>query len=191
MITADDIIGDLESLTYRKVSEAYPERIALACSKALFDCLFLNFKGQSMYVPTRDIAALAALDEHYEVIWQEFKGRNHTELAIRHRLSLQHIYNIVNIMRRRHMRKHQDDLFPQDLAHEDNRPLTLVVLDDYLPAELQRAGVTETEAKILAGDIAMHLCQHYPGVSVRITEAMRSKRQNSNDDLFAGLPEAS
>jgi len=188
MITADAILHDLESLAYRKVLVAYPERTALACSKALFDCLFLNFRSQAMYVPTRD---LTELHERYETIWREFTGHNHGELAIRHRLSLQQIYNIVNTMRTAHARKYQDDLFAHDLAADDNRPLTLVVLADYLPAELHRAGLAEDEAKTLAGDIAAHLCQAYPGISVRITEAMRNKRHNGSGSLFDEWPEAS
>ncbi len=187
MITANDIMLDLESLAYRRVRAAYPERVALACAKALFDCLFLNFRNQAMYVPTRD---LVGLHERYESIWREFTGHNHGDLAIRHRLSLQQIYNIVNTMRTAHARKHNHDLFPHDLADHDNRPLTLVVLNDYLPAELHRAGIAEDDAKALAGDIAAHLCEKYPGISVRITEAMRNKRTDAGS-LFDELPEAS
>jgi Mor family transcriptional regulator len=189
MITADDIMHDLESLTYRKVLASHPERTALACTRALFDCLFLNFRGQAMYVPTRD---LAEQHEKYLTIWQEFNGKNHSELAIRHRLSLQQIYNIVHTMRSGHVRKHQNDLFPHDLPNDDNRPLTLVVLADYLPVDLHRAGIAEAEAKTLVGEIAAHLCRTYPGIAVRITEAMRLKRQNGSGSLFDDdWPEAS
>jgi hypothetical protein len=187
MITADHILQDLEAYAYRRVLVNHPERIARACAGALFQCLFLNFRKQYMYVPTSD---KSELHDRYESIWHDFNGRNHGELAIRHRLSIQQIYTITNQMRREQIKTRQQDLFPLPDT-PISKPLTLVVLEDYLPADLQRAGLPVDQANHLASEIADYLCATYPGISIRITEAMWNKRSKpDSDDLFdLGDPE--
>lgn len=181
MITAETVLHELESRVYRAVLPRHGERTARAAARALFDCLFLNFRKQCLYVPTSD---KAALHERYEAIWGDFNGRNHAELAVKYRLSLQQIYTITNHMRHLHLRDRQQQLFPLPAA-PTAKPLLLTVLDDYLPADLQRAGLPEAEANALAADIAGHLCQTYPGITIRITESLRHKRHDDNADLFA------
>lgn len=182
MITADDILKDLEAFTYRQVLASHPERIALAAVSALFECLFLNFRKQYMYIPTSDKAVLA---DRYDAIWNDFRGHNHKELGIKYRYSEQQIYSIIKQMRRVQVSLRQHDLFPLP-DQTPVKPLTLVVLEDYLPADFERAGLPQDEAVQLAGAIADYLCQTYPGISVRITEALWQKRQGGgNDDLFA------
>jgi Mor family transcriptional regulator len=180
MITADSILHDLETYTYQTVLASHAENIALACAGALFECLFLNFRKQYLYVPTSD---KAALQDKYEAIWGDFNGRNYAELSIKYHLSVQHIYTIVGLMRKSAVRQRQADLFPLD-DEAEARPLALVVLEDYLPHDLQRAGLSEPDAYAIAGKIADHLCQTYPGLSIRITESMRNRRQAGNADLF-------
>lgn len=184
MITADSILRDLETYVYRTVSVSHSEKTALACARALVECLFLNFRAQSMYVPTRDIKDTKALQSRYERIWADFNGHNHNELACKYRLSVQRIYAIINRMRAVCVRQRQRDLFPVP-DEPSAQPLTLTILDEYLPADLERAGLPADDAKQLAGAVATHLCATYPGISVRITEALWQKRHNpGNDDLF-------
>lgn len=180
MLTTDDILHDLERYVFDRVLATHPEKIALACARALFECLFLNFRKQRMYVPTSDKQA-----QHlrYEQIWREFNGRNHAELSIRYRLSVQQIYAITRLMRAAHVRDKQAQLFPLPET-EETKPLALVVLTDYLPAELERAGLPADAAKRLALDLAAYLCASYPGVSLRITEAAWRQRQDMIGNLF-------
>ncbi|WP_026601677.1 Mor transcription activator family protein [Methylomonas sp. 11b] len=182
MITAADILSDLEAYTFRRVLAAgHPEKTALACSRALFDCLFLNFRKQYMYVPTTDKAAQKT---RYEEIWNAFTGHNHAELSMRYRLSVPQIYSITKLMRANNIRQRQHDLFPLP-DEEADKPLTLVVLEDYLPADLERAGLPLELAIQVASEVAIHLCATYPGISVRMTESLWQKRQQpGNDDLF-------
>lgn len=181
MITADSILRDLEALTYSTVRATHAEKTALACAGALFECLFLNFRKQYLYVPTSD---KDALHDKYEAVWRDFKGHNHNELSIKYRLSVQQIYNITNRMRRDNVRRIQHDLFPLPEAKPE-KAIVLTVLEDYLPHDLQRAGLSADEAVLTARTVADYLCATYPGISIRITEAMRNRRQGDNGDLFA------
>lgn len=180
MITADSILRDLERFVYDQVCRLHAPKTALACAGALFDCLYLNFRKQYLYVPTSD---REALHERYEAIWADFKGHNHNELSVKYHLSVQQIYSIIGKMRRQHVRQRQADLFPVP-SDEPDKPLTLTVLEDYLPHDLQRVGLPEPDARQLAQQVADYLCATYPGISIRITEAMRKQRERDNGDLF-------
>lgn len=177
MLSAESILHDLETFAFRAVQPGHGERVAVACARALVECLWLNFRRQYLYVPT---GYHADAEVRYQAIWAEFNGRNHAELSIKHRLSLQRVYEIVKHMRQTAMRTRQADLFPlADPA--PSKPLTLIVLEDYLPADLQRAGLPEADAKTLADQIARHLCDTYPGIAIKITDAMWQKRQGGGD----------
>ncbi len=179
MIAAADVLHDLETFVYRRVAASYPERLARACARAMLDCLYLNFRAQKLYVPTQ-------FNEHarsrYEQIWAEFTGNNYDVLACKYKLSLQRIYIIVNQMRKTHVQKRQSDLFAADLKHTDNRPLAQVVFETYLPHELERVGLASDDASQLATACFDHLCAHYPGILISITEAHRQAGQHG--DLF-------
>lgn len=180
MITASSILRDLEAFTYSRVRVQHPEKLALACAKALFECLYLNFRKQCLYIPNTD---KDALQETYAAIWHDFDGRNHAELSIRYHRSVQQIYAIVKSMRTSQIRQRQHDLFPLP-EDKPNKPLALIVLEDYLPADLQRAGLPVDESHTLAQQIADHLCATYPGVQIRITDSMWAQRQRQDSDLF-------
>lgn len=181
MITADDILADLKTMVFRTVAAAHGETRALAATRAAVDCLYLNFRGTYIYVPTPYHQVSRVNLEH---IWQDFNGRNHVELAAKYKVSVQWVYRAVKQMRKHS--KHQSDLFPK-AEESDPRPALLVVLQDYLPADLQRAGLPATAATELANAIAEHLTAHYPGISIKITGVLwRSHRgDDGNHDLFA------
>ena len=180
MITAAEVIHALERHVYQAVQPAHGERIALACCKALVKCLWLNFRRQYLYIP---LAHTAELHKRNEAIWAAFNGRNHSELALKYRMSLQHIYAIVKTMRRASADKYQAQLFPLP-GEEDERPLLLVVLEDYLPADLEAAGLPGDAAAILSGDIARFMVEHYRGIQIKITDAIYERRSGDNGDLF-------
>lgn len=180
MITANSILRDLEAFTYSRVRVHHSEKLALACARALFECLYLNFRKQCLYIPNTD---KDALHEKYAAIWNDFNGRNHAELSIRYHRSVQQIYSIIKLMRTSQLRQRQHDLFPLP-EDKPSKPLALIVLEDYLPADLQRAGLPIDESHDLAQQIADHLCETYPGVQIRITESMWAQRQRHEGDLF-------
>lgn len=175
MISAASIVRDLEGYVYQAVKDVYGEKIALACAKALFDCLFLNFRKQTLYIPTtgRD-----DIEQRNQAIWQDFSGHNHAELSLKYHLTLQQIYAIVKRMRKQDIQQRQLQLFPLP-EQPDARPQTLQVFDDYLPDELQRAGIPAPEHRRLAQRAADYLCARYPGLSIRITEQLHKDRQPS------------
>lgn len=180
MITANSILRDLEAFTYSRVRVQHSEKLALACARALFDCLYMHFMRQCLYIPTSD---KAGLHETYAAIWNDFNGRNHAELSVRYHVSVQHIYAVIKQMRQNNIRQRQHDLFPLP-DEKPKKPLVRIVLEDYLPADLQRAGLPMDESNDLAQQIADHLCETYPGVQIRITESHRAQRQRHEGDLF-------
>ena len=181
MITAEFIFSDLESYIYKEVRAIHSEKIALACSGAFFDCLWLNFRKGLMYVPTSD---KRNQDHRYQAIWGEFNGGNHQELAVKYRLSQVQIYSIVKQMRSTFIRKNQCDLFPVS-EEENNKPITFFVIEEHLPTDLIKSGLSALEAASLAQKISSYLCQNFPGVSVCITDKMRKKRDNNGQsELF-------
>jgi len=183
MITAADIMNDLETYIYKEVCATYGEKKAVASAKALFDCLWLNFRKGLMYIPS---SYRASLTERNELIWSDFTGNNHHELAIKYRITLPQIYTIINKMRDAHLRKNQADLFPlPDSDSESSKPITLYVIEEYLPAELIKCGLSEFDAQSVAQKISVYLCQKFPGVSICISDVLRNSRaQNSQLELF-------
>lgn len=187
MINTDDVLHALESQIYQAVVASHGDKTARACARAMVECLFLNFRKGYLYIPTTD---MASLQEHYARIWNDFSGRNHNELAIKYHLSVQRIYAITKEMRKAYVKTRQHDLFPTPEA-ASTKPLTLVVMEDYLPHELTRVGLPLDAAKRISTDLAVFLCQTYPGISIRITEAHWQKRNGGgSEDLFDwGEPE--
>jgi len=174
MITADHILVDLEHFIYKEVSATHDEKKALASARALFECLWINFRKGQMYIPTTD---KIAQQQRYETIWAAFNGSNYAELAAKNRLSTQQIYTIINAMRTTHTRKHQTDLFPIP-APKTIKPLTLQIIEDYLPADLIKVGVNDVAAQSIAKKLSNYLCEKYPGVSIHISDALHKKRAN-------------
>jgi len=179
MITAADVVHDLEQQCFAAVSQELGEKTALACADALFDCLYLNFKGQNLYIPT---IARDANKQRYEAIWEAFDGRNINELAVQYRLSIQSIYNITRAMRKRKLAGLQGDLFGAPPPPEPAKPLTLEVFDELLPPELTRAGYPAERSRQLARMLSDYLCQRYPGLLLRISGEMRKQRGDHRQD---------
>ena len=176
MITAEMILYELESSLYNEVSATYNERVALACTHALFECLYLNFNKSPMYIPTSDKAILLT---KYEAIWRDFTGSNHVELSIKYHLSFQQIYTITNKMREQYINKIQADIFLESKPKiEDSKPFMLVVFDEYLPPEFLKYGVSECDAMKFSKKIADFLLKNYSGISVLISKHLKKNRAN-------------
>jgi Mor family transcriptional regulator len=68
-----------------------------------------HWGGQLIYVPI----GIVKMSERDMAIWNEFDGRNHSDLARKHGVSLQWIYKIVKDMRQAEMARRQHNLFPE------------------------------------------------------------------------------
>ncbi|MDX8127751.1 Mor transcription activator family protein [Methylomonas sp. BW4-1] len=182
MINAESIMRELENFVYREVFDEHGKKIALGCAAALFECLWLNFRKQTLYVPSAD-KQNSVLQERNKAIWREFNGNNHAELSIKYRLSLQQIYSITRRMRANPSGR--GNRAGRPCAEAKDKPLILQVLEEYLPPELAKCGLSIEQASALADGIAGFLCQSFPGVSIRITDTLKAFRE------AAALPAAS
>ena len=132
-----------------------------------------------MYIPSTNKQDKQDLEEIYASIYKEFTGHNQQELAIKYRRSEQNIYAITKREKNKCIRKIQTDLFPQE-PEEIKKQTTLLVIEDYLPAELTNCGLSEQEAKDLSIKLSSHLCATFPGVSIYISEVTWYKRTHEN-----------
>lgn len=181
MITSEYVIKALESYLYRELIKIYDEKTVLACLDELFECLYINFKGQLMYVPT---SYKVQVKELHESIYKTFTGSNHKELAIKYQRSIQNIYSIVNDVRKKQIRKLQCDIFPL-LDDSEKKQTTLIILEEYLPAALNKTGLSEYDARNYSKDLSRFLCQNFPGISICISDSLRKKRkQTIQQSLF-------
>ncbi len=182
-LNADSVMSGMERVVYDyAIGLRMSDESAMKCVRGLIDVLYLNFKGQLMYIPTGDGSDRADL---YNKVYHEFTGRNHAELAVKYRHSVQWVYNVI---RRRHdsaIRALQDDLFPFDIAPEvEHRPVLLQIIAEYLPAEWMRAGMAEADANKLAGKLAAYTIEHYPGIAITISEGLHRRH---TDRYLPGL----
>lgn len=179
MITANTVLLELEALVYKDVTSFKNEKVALSCISAMENCLYLNFKNKLMYIPSTNKKDKQDLQQLYATIYKEFTGKNQQELAIKYGRSEQNIYSLIKRERNSHIRKLQSDIFPQE-PEEDTKPITLLVIECYLPPELTYSGLSENEAKELSIKISTHLCLTFPGVSIYISKAIKDKKSNKN-----------
>ena len=60
--------------------------------------------GQVVYFPIKDPEELSRRDQE---IYAKFNGENHSELAYTNKVSIQHIYRIIKLMRSKDLAKRQ------------------------------------------------------------------------------------
>ena len=183
MISAQQVVQDLQLYLYKEVEQSYGDAIAFSCAQALLDCLYLNFKHQLMYIPTYDSSNLSVI---YESIYQEFNGKNHMELAIKYKRSLQNIYSIIKKLRAIKIRSIQTDIFP--LAEEEKIiiPQTFLVIEEYLPHDFLKCGLSPKYSLELSKKISVFLSGNYPGISICISDKLVKKQaEKSQQNLFS------
>lgn len=180
MITAELVIKELEMLTYKEVLSIKDEKTACSCVSALFNCLYLNFKTRLMYIPSSSKEDIEDIEKERENIYADYiNNLSYQDLAVKYHRSVQNIYAITKAMRKQHVRKHQSDLFPLE-PEETKKPITLLVIEEYLPNELTHCGLTDEESKSIANKISEHLLATFPGVSITISNAMKRNRAEQN-----------
>lgn len=175
MITGEQVLHAIEVFMYHAVVAERGEKTALACVRALSDCIWLNFRGGSMYIPS---GYKKNCQQRDDAIWREFNGTNHADLGIKHALSTMQIYSIIKRQRKASVRKVQHDMFPLPPEQASKKPVTVFVIEDFLPAELVLCGLAEAVAKDLANRVSIFLCKTFPGVLVCITDEMHKKYNN-------------
>ncbi len=148
MLNSEEVMNDLQSFVRNEVSNP---KIGDACATALLDCFRLNFRNQQIYVPTQT-KLKRELEQRNKAIMAAFTGHNQNELAVKFKLSVMTIYNIINEARRR-----------KETGEKPLKPILLIVIDEYLPSDLIRAGLSEEKANSLGQKVADYLCDNYAG----------------------------
>ncbi|OAI12061.1 hypothetical protein A1507_19220 [Methylomonas koyamae] len=148
MTIAEQFIKDLETFINDQAADLN-EKDKKACIDAALNCLRLNFKYQTIYIPTQDRQALLSRNK---AIYADFTGHNHNDLARKHRLSLQQIYSII-----RNQRKAAEGVAKPD------KPVFLLVLDEHLPFDIAATGVSQNYAAALSQKIAAYILENYAG----------------------------
>lgn len=67
-----------------------------------------DFGGAVLYIPKGILLPLSGRDWQ---IWQEFNGKNHNELALKHKVSVQWVYKIIKRVQQEEVAKRQGSLF--------------------------------------------------------------------------------
>ena len=90
------LLADIASVLYLRMSQQLAADQAEALARACTDDLHRAFPGCQMYIPKRDAVNRAERDA---AIARDFNGRNHAELARRHRLTVTRIYSVLRRQR--------------------------------------------------------------------------------------------
>lgn len=160
MINSEYVMADLQEFVRNEVSDP---KTGVACADALLECFGLNFRYQTIYVPTQT-QRNKEVSQRNEAILADFTGHNHNDLAIKYRLSLQTIYNIIRDARRK-----------AETGEKPLKPILLTVIDEYLSPDLIKAGLDEVEAKSLSQKVADYLCDKYPGACFRMVDVIKNR----------------
>jgi len=145
---ANIVLTDVRQFTYKKMMQFQTsEKLADACADTVIKVIALNFKNRIMYIPTGITIKKVKI---HSAIRTDFDGHNHAKLAIKYRQSLQNIYKILKAKN----------------VEQSKRPITIEVIEDYVPIELINLGLSKQQAELLAKKIAVHLQQTFPGISI-------------------------
>lgn len=153
MTIAEQFIKDLETFINDQDKDLN-EKDKKACIDAVFNCLRLNFKHQTIYIPTKERQALLTRNK---AIYADFTGNNHNELSRKYRLCFQQIYSII-----RSQRKSADGVTKPD------KPVFLLVLDEHLPFDIAATGVSQNYAMALSQKIAAYILENYAGTFFKL-----------------------
>ena len=87
-----EILADLATLIHQRLRDQLPPDVAADLARDLAEDIRLKWGGGLIYIPQG-----ARYDRHQRdaAIWREFNGRNHADLARRHRLTVACVYDIL------------------------------------------------------------------------------------------------
>lgn len=109
---APELLADLAdhaSATIIELLEVAPE-IAADFGQALAERMADHWGGQGVYFPQ---GLTLKLSKRYMQIYQEFTGFNHSELAMKYRVSVQWIYSIIKRVHKEQVALRQRDIFDE------------------------------------------------------------------------------
>lgn len=107
---AGDLLNDLAMQVAIAAVEAFDvsEDAAEALGTDVAMRMIEQWGGQQLYMP-KGIRIEASRLHHQ--IYEEWKGRNHRELARKHGVSLQFIYRVIKVLRKADLDSRQRDMF--------------------------------------------------------------------------------
>lgn len=85
-----------------------PQHLAEHAGLEVADRIAAHWRGQHIYVP---MGLAPKAYSRNRLIYEEFNGRNHSELARKHGVSLVWLYKIVKTVHKDEMAKRQPDMF--------------------------------------------------------------------------------
>lgn len=88
-----------------------PADQAARLGQEITDRMASHWGGQNIYFP---MGLSARLSERDRKIFEEFDGSNHSDLARKHKVSLQWVYKIIKQVRQEQLRERQGALFNGD-----------------------------------------------------------------------------
>lgn len=149
-----EVLSSLKKFIYETVMLSHScQKTADSCANKALSVISLNFASRLMYIPSCFDLNKNKIKEQ---IKKEFNGSNHFQLCLKYKLSTQAIYNILRAKKNKAIKK----------------PITIEVVEDYMPDEFIRIGLTETEALILAAKISKYLQDNFAGVSIYIERSI-------------------
>lgn len=90
------------------LAEGMPEDRARSVAFKLAESVRQHWGGQLVYVPVGKDYEITQRDA---LIWQQFNGHNHEDLAREHRVTLVHVYRIISKMAKLARERDQGRLF--------------------------------------------------------------------------------
>lgn len=106
--TAETLFVLLDSIERKLIESKIDEELATKLATLIVDDFRHQCGGMSVYIPKG--VGLDAILKHSK-IYQDFRGKNHTELAKKYNLSEQRIYQIVRAMQSAELDSIQPKLF--------------------------------------------------------------------------------
>lgn len=103
-----ELLADLAIRIATQLVKHLDEESAASIGRSVAEDMAQHWGGQLIYFPKGKFLILSKRDRQ---IYAEFNGRNHSDLARRYDVSIQHIYRIVKYMTRQDLDQRHGDLF--------------------------------------------------------------------------------
>ena len=87
-----EVLADLATLIHQRLADWLPPTVAVDLARELAENVRLKWGGGLIYIPQ---GARFERQQRDATIWCEFNGRNHADLARRHKLTLSCVYDIL------------------------------------------------------------------------------------------------
>lgn len=107
---AADLLNDLAEQVSAAVRESFDvsDEAANALGTDVAMRMVEQWGGQQLYMPKGIRIEASRL---HQQIYEDWKGRNHRELARKYGISLQFVYRVIKVMRKADLNRRQGDMF--------------------------------------------------------------------------------